>query len=115
MLNCDVEDAGLETLLAGLKHPAYCGNGLFKALYAALSLEWVSRQTKDDSPKPVELPKLGTLTDEQLKECAGFLYGFCCLMDAGQYPRTFAFSFALFAVLIEEIDARSPAEGATLH
>jgi hypothetical protein len=115
MLNCNIENAGLETLIVRMRCPAYRANRLFRALYAALSLEWACRQIKDDTSKPVELPQLDTLTEDELKECASFMYWLCSSIDVERYPRTFAFCFALFVVLVEETNLRSPTEAVTIH
>jgi hypothetical protein len=114
MFKADVEDEGLDILLIGLKHPAFHGNSLMKALYAALALEWTCRQTEETSEKAVELPQLDKLSDDELKESIGFLYGLCCSIDVGHYRKTFAFCFALLRVLLEEIELRST-NGMTVH
>jgi hypothetical protein len=116
MIDVDIEDDGLDVLLVGLDHPAHRENALFKQLGAALALEWACRQSGETSRKPVALPALETLSDNELRQAAGFLYGLCVQIDAGRYPRTFAFCFAVFAVLVEEINLRSPVPaGVTVH
>ena len=116
MLNVDIEDDGIDVLLVGLDHPPHRENALFKQLSAALALERACRQSGDTSKKPVALPGVETLSDGELRSAAGFLYGLCCQVDVDRYPRTFAFCFALFAVLAEEINLRSPVPaGVTVH
>ena len=114
-INVDIEDAGLDVLLIGLKHSAYGSNPLFKQLYVALSLEWASRQTNETSQKAVELPGVGALTDTELREAAGFLYGLCCAVDVEQYQKTFRFCFTLLMGLLEEINLRAPEHAETIH
>lgn len=116
MLNCDVEEDGLKVLLVGLDHRANRENPLFKHLGVALALEWACRQTGEMNEKPIALPGLDTLSDHDLRQAAGFFYGLCCQIDVDRYPKTFAFCFALFRVLAEEIDLRSPVPaGVTVH
>jgi hypothetical protein len=116
MIDVDIEDDGIDVLLVGLDHPAHRQNPLFKQLGAALALEWACRKTNETTRKPVALPRLETLSDTQLRQAAGFLYGLCVQIDVDRYPRTFAFCFALFAVLVEEINLRAPAPaGVTVH
>jgi hypothetical protein len=116
MIDVDIKDDGIDVLLVGLDHPSHRESPLFKQLGAALALEWACRETGDTTRKPIALPRLETLSHAELRQAAGFLYGLCCQVDVDRYPRTFALCFALFAVLMDEINLRAPVPaGVTVH
>lgn len=122
-IKCNLEPQGLDTLIVGLKFPAYRENKLMKTLYVALSLEWACRQggvdvasdspfSDPDAPKAIALPFIGDLTDMELHESAGFFDAFCNSMTHQEthqlYPRTFQFCTEMLAVVVEEMDKRTP-------
>lgn len=106
MLNCDMENEGLDALLVGLKFPAYKENPFFKELYKALSIEWASRKAGESNLQQIELP-LSSLSVRELKEAAGFMYGLACSLTLPDYLKTFGFCFIVLQGLGEEIEFRS--------
>src|SRR5690348_10295672 len=118
-IRCDLEPEGLETLLVGLRFPAYADNRLFKALYVALTIEWMSRETKDYGAKAVALTFIGELTDVELHEAGGLFDGLCGAMTRDeshkQYPRTFAFCTDILDVVVQEMTKRPASAQMTLQ